>query len=382
MRSILLVAALTAVVALRVPKDEEESGTVTVKRLGSKTKFALSAKLQCDNCNGDPSDMAMPFYRYNGHQHEEVVNEFTVPEKTHFWNAADTASCLKDKYVLMLGDSTLLENTHDLIMLLGGGPKKMPMDKFYKELTKIPKEATLDHPAKHDYPTDRGVLKTEWYARNRNATISLMEDNTLIKFRFIGSENLYGNCDGVSTLLKETVKKEINNMVENGGRKPDVIVIHSAAHDMCNSAKHKTSLKKTYKLMERVGSEVIKPWVEDGIQVIWRGSYRFPKERQDLEYAESEQDFRFPKELDDTAKDAVEKNGGTFVDVADILANYHDSSGCCTTIKSATSTMPHVGSVSKYHDYRASTFLSQLSTYPILDGICPYAASGFFASVF
>jgi len=78
-----------------------------------------------------------------------------------------------------------------------------------------------------------------------------------------------------------------------------------------------------------------------------------------------------PKKLDDEAKRVIEENGGAFVDVAKILAGYHDETGCCKTIDSATTVSPHFGSVAIRQFQKSSAFFSQLSTYKILDNICP-----------
>merc|ERR1719316_1878381 len=96
-------------------------------------------KAVCETCRGDPSDMIHPFYRYSMNLQRkriygEQIKSFEAPADTYFWNAKETAQCFKNKYVLMLGDSTLLENLNDIIMLLAGGPKEVCVQHVHRLL--------------------------------------------------------------------------------------------------------------------------------------------------------------------------------------------------------------------------------------------------------
>jgi len=326
-----------------------------------------SGTVKCDGCSGDTSDMVKPFWRFSKKTMRsggKGVNSFSVPAKTHFYNAKDTMQCMKKKYILMLGDSTVVENLNDMILLLAGGPTKVSPDKFYQDVTHVPAHGVLE------YDTPGGHMVNTYTARNRNQTVELKDQNLLVKYRFTGAAKLAGNCGGLEVLLEDQVKAEIEQLVENGGRRPDAIIIHSAMHDMCHSQVKKDHLSSFYGAIDRVGEELVKPWVKKGINVIWRGSYRFPKEEKTVDNPKLG-DYRVPEKLDLLAKQTMEKHGGKFVDIADLLANVHDESGCCQTINSATTTFPHLGAVSVYHNKGAATFLSQLVSYKILDAICP-----------
>jgi hypothetical protein len=339
--------------------DTNSKSTVTLSKTAAGT-------IKCDGCSGDTSDLVKPFWRYSKKTKKsggKGVNSFSVPANTRFYNSKDTTQCMKKKYILMLGDSTIVENLNDMILLLAGGPKKVNPDKFYQDVTHVPAHGLLQ------YDTPSGHMVNTYTARNRNQTVELKDEDLLVKYRFTGAAKLAGNCGGLEVLLEDQVKAEIEQLVENGGRKPDAIIIHSAMHDMCHSQVHKDHLSSFYQSIDRVGTELIKPWTQKGINVIWRGSYRFPKEEQTVDNPKLG-DYRVPAKLDLMAKQTVEKNGGKFVDIADLLANVHDESGCCQTINSATTTFPHLGAVSVYHTPKASTFLSQLVSYKILDAIC------------
>jgi hypothetical protein len=339
--------------------EESDASVLTV------TKGANGA-IQCEGCTGDSSDMVKPFWRFSKKSEKKggtAVKSFTVPAKTHFWNSKETSQCMKDKYILMLGDSTIVENLNDMILLLAGGPKKVNADKFYQDVTHQQHNGILK------YNTAAGEMVSTYMSRNRNQSISLPGQNTLIKYRFTGAAKLAANCEGLEVLLQDKVKQEIDMLVENGGRKPDTIIIHSAAHDMCHTQLKKDHLSSFYGSIDKVGTELVKPWVEQGINVIWRGAYRFPNEEQSVEQPKLG-DYRIPAKLDYLAKKTMLKHGAKFVDTASLIANVHDDSGCCSTIGATTATFPHLGAVSVYHNARAATFLSQLATYQMLDAIC------------
>lgn len=339
-------------------KMDDDSATSVVLNADSE------GKIICDKCSGDTSDMVKPFWRLTKHAPKgKAVKSFSVPSATHFWNVEETRQCMKDKYVLFLGDSTTVENLNDMLLLLAGGPKKVSPGKFYSDVTHMP------HTGQLKWNTEDGELLSTYTSRNRNQTVTMGGQKMLLKYRFAGAVKLAGNCGGLSTLLEESVKQEIANYVENGGRKPDVIVINSALHDMCNAQLHHNKLRSFYDSIDKVGEELIKPWVEQGIKVVWRGNYRFAKEAQDI-VNPALGDYRVPEKMDLLAKETVEKHGASYVDIPDLIAHVHDDTGCCQTINSATTTFPHLGAVSVYHNPAASTFLSQLVTYKVLDSIC------------
>merc|ERR1719379_1531267 len=329
-------------------------------------KKGPTGTIECNTCQGDPSDMVKPFWRYSKKSEKmggKEVKSFTVPAKTHFWNSKETSQCMKDKYILMLGDSTIVENLNDMILLLAGGPKKVNADKFYQDVTHQQHNGILK------YNTAAGEMVSTYMSRNRNQSIELPGQNTLIKYRFTGAAKLAANCEGLEVLLQDKVRQEIDMLVANGGRKPDTIIIHSAAHDMCHTQLKKDHLSSFYGSIDKVGTELVKPWVEQGINVIWRGAYRFPDETQDIEQPKLG-DYRIPAKLDYLARKTMLKHGAKYVDIASLIASVHDDSGCCSTIGATTATFPHLGAVSIYHNKKAATFLSQLVTYQMLDAIC------------
>jgi hypothetical protein len=321
------------------------------------------APVCASDCKGDPSDLVHPFYRYNkDSKNPTTVDSFTVAKDTHFFNAADTAACVKDKYVLFLGDSTLGENVNDIEYLLAGGPHKVKAESFMWAVTTQTK-------AKLSWDTEKGTMTDTFDVRNRKHGIKFKTQNTDMKFYFTGATELSHNCDGISAMLDKQLRKRISEFTESTGRKPDAIVMNSGPHDACRAWIKKDNYTAFFENVDQVGREVIKPWVDQGIKVIFRGSYRFSGETavRNPKFG----DNRIPKEIDDAAQAMVEKYGATFVDSAAILANTHDSSGCCSTIRASTVAMPHLGSVALFKNQKASIFLSQLVTYKILDAICP-----------
>jgi len=313
-------------------------------------------------CRGDPSDMVHPFYRYTKETKAVNLDSFTVAKDTHFFNVADTATCLKNKYVLFLGDSTLGENLNDVEYLLAGGPTHIKMDSFMWAVT-TQTRSTLS------WETEKGKLVDKFDVRNRKHGVKFKSQNTDLKFYFTGATELAHNCDGISAMLDAGLQKRINDYTSAEGRKPDAIIINSGPHDACRAWIKKDNYTTFYDNVDKVGQQVVKKWVDQGIKVIFRGSYRFTGETavENPKFG----DNRIPAAIDDAAKTMIEKYGGTYVDAAGVLASTHDSSGCCSTIRSTTVSMPHLGSVALFKNQKASIFASQLITYKLLDAICP-----------
>jgi len=316
-----------------------------------------------NTCKGDPSDLAHAFYRFSKDMKSpKTVDSFTVAKDTHFFNVEDTRTCLKDKYVLFLGDSTLGENLNDIEYLLAGGPQNVKLNNFMWSVT-TQTASTLS------WDTNKGKITDKFEYRNRKHGIKFDRQNTELKFHFTGAKKLHQNCDGISAWLDHGLQKTIEEYTQKEGRKPAAIVVNSGPHDACRNWFKKDNYTSFYENLDEVGQKVIKPWVDQGIKVIFRGSYIFAGENAVENPAFG--DNRIPKKLDDAAREMTEKYGGTFVDAAAVLASTHDSSGCCSTIRASTVAMPHLGSVQYFKNNKASVFLSQLVSFKILDNICP-----------
>jgi hypothetical protein len=249
------------------------------------------APVCASTCRGDPADMVHPFYRYNkDSKAPQKVESFSVAKDTHFFNAADTAACVKDKYILFLGDSTLGENVNDIEYLLAGGPKKIKTESFMWAVTTQTK-------AKLSWDTDKGTMTDTFDVRNRKHGIKFKTQNTDMKFYFTGATELSHNCDGISAMLDQQLRKRIAEFTQSTGRKPDAIVMNSGPHDACRAWIKKDNYTAFFENVDQVGREVIKPWVDQGIKVIFRGSYRFSGETavKNPKFG----DNRIPKEIDD-----------------------------------------------------------------------------------
>lgn len=337
---------------LRVLEDE---AAITVK------KGEDGLPVCQDTCRGDPSDMSHPFYRYTKDLGPKHLDSFTVANDTHFFNVADARQCLKDKYVLFLGDSTLSENLNDMEFLLAGGPQKVKLESFMWAVATQTK-------SKLSWDTDKGSMHATYFYRNRQKETTY-ENGARMKFYFIGATKLTENCGGISSMLDAHVQTQVAAFIKDVGRKPDVIVMTSGAHDNCHAWLSKDQYSSFYESIEEVGKRVIKPWSEQGIKFLWRGSYMFPGEK--AVDNPSFGDTRIPKKVEEAAKQTVEKYGGQYLDMSKVLGTTHDDSGCCGKIADTTVAMPHLGSIEMFKNKKASVFVSQLMTYKILDAICP-----------
>jgi hypothetical protein len=150
--------------------------------------------------------------------------------ENHFFDMVKTRRCLKQRQVLLLGDSTMGELFHDLAIILSG------VGRNTTELNNYVNEATENkHDAEHylwNYTLPEDTL-VKFYCCRRNLTVDIPDEGIKLHFRFTGHYNLVGNYGGVYTFLDENFRDELICLLGlvKGCKEPDLIVINSGLHD-------------------------------------------------------------------------------------------------------------------------------------------------------
>ena len=114
---------------------------------------------------------------------------------TTLYDTSKTRQCFKDKYIVILGDSSLIETTHDMILLL---TKLADND----NLLHIYLTNCIGHGYKprteFKFNSDSvATVQLDKKTGHRNLTYTLPEYNIRIRYRFTGGNALASNNDGI-----------------------------------------------------------------------------------------------------------------------------------------------------------------------------------------
>ena len=126
---------------------------------------------------------------YNNQMPVSLVNTTTL------YDTSKIRQCFKDKYIVILGDSSLIETTHDMILLL---TKLADNDNsLHKYLTNC-----IGHGYKprteFKFNSDSvATVQLDKKTGHRNLTYTLPEYNIRIRYRFTGGNALASNNDGI-----------------------------------------------------------------------------------------------------------------------------------------------------------------------------------------
>jgi hypothetical protein len=173
--------------------------------------------------------------------------------------------CLKDRYVVFLGDSTISERVVDMAATLGD---------LYKDKARFKTLIMGDEEGNkwvhNRHPTPRNGNDTSYYYFNdvalafnhwnhRNISVTLASERMRLQYRYIGHSSVYGNYIGISTL--ELIQNELENMLgykiirasPMGNNNcsvrydgvPGSIVIQSGYHDSLNPTHTLEKFKRT-----------------------------------------------------------------------------------------------------------------------------------------
>jgi lipid-A-disaccharide synthase-like uncharacterized protein len=161
--------------------------------------------------------------------------------------------CLKDRYVVLLGDSTMSERMVDMAVTMGSVSRNVSAlnelllseeisNTWIRVHHELPKFNSKNFSSYHYYD-DVVMAFHGWH--HRNITLTLTNDRMKIRYRFIGHYDVHRNSLGVTAL--SFIKDELMYMLglENTSlnttdidyhRVPNAIVLQSGYHDVANPA--------------------------------------------------------------------------------------------------------------------------------------------------
>jgi hypothetical protein len=194
---------------------------------------------------------------------DRVLSTFT--SISNLFDDTKMRQCLKDRYVVFLGDSTVSERILDMTMTMGGISKnETALNQFISS-----PEIGVDwiHHPHHDF-NDKSLNDSSYHHFNdvtlayhawnhRNMTITLASERMKIRYRFNGHYLIHSRFLGISAMTHPSIEQELaymfgydelaanmnlnNQQRPTYNRVPNAIVIHSGYHDYWNK-EHKVEI--------------------------------------------------------------------------------------------------------------------------------------------
>lgn len=125
---------------------------------------------------------------------DHVTENFANSQE--FYDTEGTSSCLRNKRLVLLGDSTMIEFANDLAILLSGvASDRDALEKYLFRTTRVSAGY-----AQYDLPNH---VSEDYYGNHRNMTIYSKQLNIQIRMRYIGHANLNKEDMGVRSLLEK-----------------------------------------------------------------------------------------------------------------------------------------------------------------------------------
>lgn len=184
-----------------------------------------------------------------------------VCEALPFFQARQARQLLAHKRVLMLGDSTMEELAHDLVMLLADLNGKAS-EAYLTRATSINEKT---RPALRAIPVGRdGGIATIHYT-HRNMSADFPAHNISLVHRFTGHPLLDHIHFGIATFESREFANELSCLLgeTSGCMRPDVVVVNSGLHD------YNTTLPQFEATVVRLAARLRRL----GVRVVWLGNH-------------------------------------------------------------------------------------------------------------
>jgi hypothetical protein len=168
---------------------------------------------------------------------------------SNLFDQSKLKQCLKDRYLVFLGDSTVSERILDMAVTLGGVSKnETALDKFVGGEEVGVAWVNGQH---HD-PKDTSINSSSYYYYNdvvlayhawnhRNMTLTLANDRMKIRYRFTGHYLVHNKFLGIGAIAHPSIQGELGYLLgydqlvastKTYNRVPNAIIIHSGYHDL------------------------------------------------------------------------------------------------------------------------------------------------------
>lgn len=265
---------------------------------------------------------------------------------------------LTNKCVLLLGDSTMQETLHDLVLLLSGvAPNPNLLRSYVDQATRqqgntqvcVTADLAENHlsfsPMQDTKPYCSEGVEVKFYGNHRNMTARVHRLNLTLRLRYTGHANLSENGGGLKTFFANEFQPELDTLLHGAcdGRPPDILFINSGHHDRSHKQGAYTNL--LWGLASRLN--YLKTM---GTQVFWKGNYGGLTATHGW--------------LDTVSRDVLTKSKVPFIAVdglADRILN--GSSGVFTPDDI------HYGAIALYHNSTLSMLVSSMVTQALLQSL-------------
>lgn len=319
-----------------------------------------------DICSPSITEGVCPAENYSGE-----LGIFGLPYSKHALELCDihkyftttmTRQCLKNKKVVLLGDSTMTETTHDLSILLSGVTNVSDIHAYMRAATRSHSTSLGDSTQILLQPNHR---KMTTYESSHNITL---------QHRFTGHHDITLDFGGIDTFFNSSFSDELRCLLGDigdgggggggggvggvGGRKkctkPDILIINSGLHDRISSQQYHEKMSQLAKLIRKTQIP----------RVLYKGSIYIPPH------------FHTPKDIkgssleayDVSAKYQFELYGMTYMNTSKLMqdifcqldANVNKYSPDCL----------HYGAIAYYHDENLNYAMMTYITQAILNHIC------------
>ena len=199
-----------------------------------------------------------------GYNHQMPVS---LINSTTLYDTNKTRACLKDKYIVILGDSSMAETTHDIIFLLSR--MLVHDDIFHRYLAKCVGHLTppYDNSNVFNIPND-SIFSVELDRRSghRNLTFTLPDYNIHIRYRANGGNKLADNAHGIPGMLIGSALNEYLCLLGDPATacpKPDIVLIKSGHHDTGHIPQSIHAMSKLFNILNHTKTRYSKIyWLE------------------------------------------------------------------------------------------------------------------------
>jgi hypothetical protein len=270
-------------------------------------------------------------------------------ENFKFVDATILQHCLAGKNVILLGDSTMTEVTHDLAILLSGiGSDRIATKQFIHSSNNV-RSSYLNIALPMNVSVD-------YFTNHRNMSIKMPDISLFIRHRFTGHHSLQDNFEGILSFNNLEFGDELRCILGlDDCPKPSFIVFNSGLHDikaLTNSSTYALHLDRLIEMFKLLTNATL----------IWR-SNMLGKELVQL--------YPILPVLDSIAQDLSRKHNITYVNTT--LAYDIINDNIPNSIQDMSYDFVHIGAIAEYNRKNPENHLltlSSLATQILLQAIC------------
>lgn len=284
---------------------------------------------------------------------------YCIDEIHEHLSPARVRECLSGRRLLLLGDSTMEESMHDLILMLSGKIlQKDAIEGYMRSATRIgwqPGASTsswfmnvsesndVSDGIRNEEEMQPFNMKVAFEPHQRRMKADLPELNIHLSNRFTGHHILNDNLEGVRAFSHADFQSELRCLLGENDEcpKPDLIIVNSGIHDQ-------NILTGDY--LQGVG-ELAKRLKSLGATVIWKGTYHWTDEHDDR---------------NERAEDIFARYGFQVLNSSNIMQQAARQAPTGEVFGDGL----HLGSIGFLHNEHSNTDISQLITEGLLNLVC------------